>query len=31
MPFVPSSETQLISEKLTLAPQDIQEEPTYAR
>jgi len=28
MPFVPSSETQLISEKLTLAPQDIQEEPT---
>jgi hypothetical protein len=25
---VPSSETQLISEKLTLAPQDIQEEPT---
>lgn len=28
MPFVPSSETQLISEKLTLAPQDVQEEPT---
>jgi len=30
MPFVPSSETQLVSEKLTLAPQDIsdQEEPT---
>ena len=28
MPFVPSSETQLISEKLTLAPQEIQEEPT---
>jgi hypothetical protein len=28
MPFVPSSETQLISEKLTLAPQEVQEEPT---
>ena len=30
MPFVPSSETQLISEKLTLSPQDVvpEEEPT---
>ena len=30
MPFVPSSEAQLISEKLTLSPQDVvpEEEPT---
>ena len=32
MPFVPSSEAQLISEKLTLSPQDVvpEEEPTIS-
>ena len=32
MPFVPSSEAQLISEKLTLSPQDVvpEEEPTMS-